>query len=265
MSLFSKLGGELVDIVQWTEDRPDILSHRFQRYNNEIKNGAKLTVREGQLAVMVNEGQLGKDQVADVFKPGMYELNTHNLPILSTIKGWKFGFDSPFRAEIYFFNTRKFTDLKWGTAGPAIMRDAEFGAVRVTAFGIYSIRVTDAKTFLVDLVGTQEDFTTEDIEANLRGKVGIRVKEVMPEIGVPVIDLSGQGGRRRRQDPGAHCARFREARTRIVRSAGAEHRSARGGRARDRSAGCHARDRQHAEFQPVSGRAGTARCGQKRG
>jgi membrane protease subunit (stomatin/prohibitin family) len=192
MSLFAKLGGELVDIVQWTEDRPDILSHRFQRYNNEIKNGAKLTVREGQLAVMVNEGQLGKDQVADVFKPGMYELNTHNLPILSTIKGWKFGFDSPFRAEIYFFNTRKFTDLKWGTAGPAIMRDAEFGAVRVTAFGIYSIRVKDVKTFLVDLVGTQEDFTTEDIEANLRGKVGLRVKEVMPEIGVPIVDLSGK-------------------------------------------------------------------------
>jgi membrane protease subunit (stomatin/prohibitin family) len=192
MSLLSKLTGELIDIVQWTDDRQDILSHRFQRYNNEIKNGAKLTVREGQLAVMVNEGQLGKDQVADVFKPGMYELTTHNLPILSTIKGWKYGFDSPFRAEIYFFNTRKFTDLKWGTAGPAIMRDSEFGAVRVTAFGIYSIRVKDAKTFLVDLVGTQEDFTTEDIEANLRGKVGMRVKEVMPEIGVPVIDLSSK-------------------------------------------------------------------------
>ena len=192
MSLFTRLSHELVDIVQWTEDRQDILSHRFQRFNNEIKNGAKLTVREGQLAVMVNEGQLGKDQVADVFKPGMYELSTHNLPILSTLQGWKYGFDSPFRAEVYFFNTRKFTDLKWGTAGPAIMRDSEFGAVRVTAFGIYSIRVKDPKTFLVDLVGTQEDFTTEDIEANLRGKVGIRVKEVMPEIGVPVIDLSSK-------------------------------------------------------------------------
>jgi membrane protease subunit (stomatin/prohibitin family) len=165
MSLFSRLGHELIDIVQWTEDRQDILSHRFQRFNNELKNGAKLTVREGQLAVMVNEGQLGKDQVADVFKPGMYELSTHNLPILSTLQGWKYGFDSPFRAEVYFFNTRKFTDLKWGTAGPAIMRDSEFGAVR---------------------------FTTEDIEANLRGKVGIRVKEVMPEIGVPVIDLSAK-------------------------------------------------------------------------
>jgi membrane protease subunit (stomatin/prohibitin family) len=136
MSLFSKIGHELIDIVQWTEDRPDILSHRFQRFNNELKNGAKLTVREGQLAVMVNEGQLGKDQVADVFKPGMYELSTKNLPVLSTLQGWKYGFDSPFRAEVYFFNTRKFTDMKWGTAGPAIMRDSEFGAVRVTAFGI---------------------------------------------------------------------------------------------------------------------------------
>ncbi|MBV8466890.1 MAG: SPFH domain-containing protein [Burkholderiales bacterium] len=192
MGLWGKITGEFVDIVEWVEDRPDILSHRFERYNNEIKNGAKLTVREGQLAILVNEGQLGKDQVADVFGPGMYELTTQNMPILSTLKGWKYGFDSPFRAEVYFFNTRKFTDMKWGTAGPAIMRDAEFGAVRVTAFGIYSIRVKDAKTFLVDLVGTQADFTTEDIEANLRGKVGMRIKEVMPEIGVPIIDLSGK-------------------------------------------------------------------------
>jgi membrane protease subunit (stomatin/prohibitin family) len=192
MSLWNKLTSEFIDIIEWTEDRHDILSHRFERYNNEIKNGAKLTVREGQLAVMVNEGQLGKDQVADVFPPGMYQLTTQNLPVLSTLKGWKYGFDSPFRAEIYFFNTRKFTDMKWGTAGPAIMRDAEFGAVRVTAFGLYSIRLRDPKTFLVDLVGTQADFTLEDIEANLRGKVGMRIKEVMPEIGVPVIDLSSK-------------------------------------------------------------------------
>jgi len=192
MSLWNKLTGEFIDIVQWTDDRPDILSHRFERYQNEIKHGAKLTVREGQLAIMVNEGQLGKDQLADVFAPGMYELTTQNMPILSTLKGWKYGFDSPFRAEVYFFNTRKFTDLKWGTAGPAIMRDAEFGAVRVTAFGIYAIRIKNPKIFLVDLVGTQGDFTTEDIESNLRGKVGMRIKEVMPEIGVPVIDLSSK-------------------------------------------------------------------------
>lgn len=189
MGLWNKLTNEFIDIVEWTQDRPDVLTHRFDRYQNEIKHGAKLTVRPGQLAVVVNEGQIGKDQVADVFPPGMYELNTQNLPILATLKGWKYGFNSPFKAEVYFFNTTKFTDLKWGTAGPATMRDTEFGAVRVTAFGIYSIRIKDAKTFLVDIVGTEADFTVENIEANLRGKVGTRIKEVMPSIGVPVIDL----------------------------------------------------------------------------
>ncbi|GAB3242205.1 SPFH domain-containing protein [Chitinimonas naiadis] len=192
MGLWNKLTNEFIDIVEWTEDRPEVMAHRFERYQNEIKHGAKLTVREGQLAVVVNEGQLGKGQVADVFTPGMYELNTANLPILATLKGWKYGFNSPFKAEVYFFNTRKFTDMKWGTAGPATMRDPEFGAVRVTAFGLYVIRIVDAKTFLVDLMGTKAEFTTEDIEANLRGKVGLRIKEVMPEIGVPVIDLEGK-------------------------------------------------------------------------
>ncbi|MDN3577601.1 SPFH domain-containing protein [Chitinimonas viridis] len=192
MSLWNKLTAEFIDIVEWTEDRPEVMAHRFERHQNELKMGAKLTVREGQLAVVVNEGQLGKNQVADVFTPGMYTLNTENMPILATLKGWKYGFNSPFKAEVYFFNTRKFTDLKWGTAGPATMRDPEFGAVRVTAFGLYVIRIADAKTFLVDIMGTKAEFTTEDIEANLRGKVGTRIKEVMPEIGVPVIDLEGK-------------------------------------------------------------------------
>ncbi|MBL8508443.1 MAG: SPFH domain-containing protein, partial [Chitinimonas sp.] len=118
MSLWNKLTAEFIDIVEWTEDRPEVMAHRFERHQNELKMGAKLTVREGQLAVVVNEGQLGKNQVADVFTPGMYTLNTENMPILATLKGWKYGFNSPFKAEVYFFNTRKFTDLKWGTAGP---------------------------------------------------------------------------------------------------------------------------------------------------
>jgi membrane protease subunit (stomatin/prohibitin family) len=192
MGLWDKLTGEFIDIVEWTEDRADVLVHRFERYQNEIKMGAKLTGREGQLAVMVNEGQLGKGQVADVFGPGMYELNTQNMPILTTLKGWKYGFDSPFKAEVYFFNTRIFTDLKWGTPGPATMRDPEFGVVRVTAFGLYAIRIKDPKTMLVDLVGTKAEFTVADIEDNLRGKVGSRIKEVMPEAGLPVIDLEGK-------------------------------------------------------------------------
>jgi membrane protease subunit (stomatin/prohibitin family) len=192
MSLWGKLTGEFVDIVEWTEDAPDVLVHRFERYNNEIKMGAQLTVREGQLAIMVNEGQMGKGQAADVFQPGMYTLSTQNMPLLSTLQGWKFGFDSPFRAEVYFFNTRLFANLKWGTPGPATMRDPEFGVVRVSAFGIYSIRIHDPKIVLRDLVGTKAEFTTEDIEENLRGKVSTKIKEAMPSLGVPVIDLNSK-------------------------------------------------------------------------
>jgi membrane protease subunit (stomatin/prohibitin family) len=192
MGLWNKLSNEFIDIVEWLDDNPDVMVHRFERYQNEIKMGAKLTVREGQVAVMVNEGQVGKNQLADVFMPGMYELKTENMPLLSTLKGWKYGFNSPFKAEIYFFKTTRFTNLKWGTAGPATMRDPEFGVVRVTAFGIYGIRIRDAKTVLLELVGTKADFTVQDIEENLRGKIGLRIKEVMPEIGVPVIDLEGK-------------------------------------------------------------------------
>ena len=120
-----KLTGELIDIVQWLDDTNNTLVYRFERYNNEIKYGAKLVVREGQMAVFINEGQL-----ADVFKPGTHTLTTQNLPILSTLKGWKYGFESPFKAKVYFVSTRKFTDLKWGTPGPATMRDKDFGVVR---------------------------------------------------------------------------------------------------------------------------------------
>lgn len=192
MGLWNKLSNEFIDIIEWLDDQPDAMVHRFERYQNEIKMGAKLTVREGQVAIMVNEGQLGKGQIADVFMPGMYQLSTENMPLLATLKGWKYGFNSPFKAEVYFFKTTRFTNLKWGTAGPATMRDPEFGVVRVTAFGIYGLRIKDAKTMLLELVGTQADFSTGDIEENLRGKIGLRIKEVMPEIGVPVIDLEAK-------------------------------------------------------------------------
>lgn len=192
MGLWNKLTNEFIDIVEWLDDSPDIMVHRFERYQNEIKMGAKLTVREGQIAIMVNEGQMGKGQMADVFTPGMYTLSTENMPILATLKGWKYGFNSPFKAEVYFFKTTQFTNLRWGTPGPATMRDPEFGVVRVTAFGIYGIRIKDAKTVLTELVGTKGDYTTADIEENLRAKIGSRIKEVMPEIGVPVIDLESK-------------------------------------------------------------------------
>ena len=119
---------QFVDVIQWTDDSPDTMVWRFERQGNEIKYGAKLTVREGQTAVFVNEGE-----IADTFTPGMYELFTRNLPILSTLQAWPHGFESPFKAEVYFCSSRVFTDLKWGTKNPVIARDAEFGAVRLRA------------------------------------------------------------------------------------------------------------------------------------
>ena len=187
MALWDKLMGELVDIVEWLDDSTDTLAYRFERYQNEIKYGAKLVVREGQMAAFVNEGKL-----ADVFKPGTYELTTQNLPILATLRGWKYGFNSPFKAEVYFVSTRKFTSLKWGTPGPAMMRDRDFGIIRATAFGLYSIRVKDPGVFVKDLVGTNARFTTTDIEENLRGKIGLRIKELMPELGIPVVEMEAK-------------------------------------------------------------------------
>ena len=187
VDLWKKLTGELIDIVEWLDDSNNTLVYRFERMNNEIKYGAKLTVREGQMAVFINEGQL-----ADVYKPGMFTLTTQNMPILATLKGWKYGFESPFKAEVYFVNTRKFTDLKWGTPGPATMRDKEFGIVRATAFGIYTIRIKDPGVFIKDISGTEGRFTTDQIQENLRGKIGLRIKEVMPELGLSIIDMEAK-------------------------------------------------------------------------
>lgn len=187
MGLWDKLTGELIDIIQWLDDTNDTMVYRFERYGNEIKYNAKLVVREGQMAAFINEGQL-----ADVFKPGTYTLETRNLPVLATLQGWKYGFESPFKAEVYFCSTRQFTNLKWGTPGPCTMRDPEFGAVRVTAFGLYSLKIKEPAIFIREIVGTEGNFTTDSIEDNLRGKIGSRIKEVMPDSGIPVIDLESK-------------------------------------------------------------------------
>lgn len=187
MNLFQKARGEFIDIVQWTEpDQSDILAWRFQRYHNEIKMGAQLTVREGQAAVFVNEGKL-----ADVFNPGMYTLATRNLPILSTLKGWKYGFDSPFRAEVYFICTRQFTDLKWGTPNPIMMRDPEFGVVRIRAFGTYAMRVSDPATFLRQQVATNPEFETFQISEQMRDTIVSRFTDVLGQAHIPALELAG--------------------------------------------------------------------------
>ncbi len=185
MGLFDKLKNEFIDIIEWTDGSNDTMVWRFPRYQNEIKNGAKLTVRESQVAVFVNEGQF-----ADVFLPGMYELKTQNLPILSTLKGWKYGFDSPFKAEIYFVNTKQFTNLKYGTKNPIMLRDAEFGPVRIRAFGSYALRITDAKMFLKEIAGTDDHVTTEEITENLRNIVMTRFTDAVASAKIPVLDMA---------------------------------------------------------------------------
>src|SRR5262245_59587282 len=187
MRLMDKLRGELIDIIEWTEpSQHDILAYRFPRYNNEIKMGAKLTVREGQSAVFVNEGQ-----IADVFKPGMYTLQTENMPILSTLKGWKYGFNSPFKAEVYFVSTRQWTDLKWGTQNPIMMRDPEFGPVRVRAFGTYAMHVSDPGVFLRQLVATDPSFEKYEIANQLRNTIVSRFVDALGQAKIAVLDLAG--------------------------------------------------------------------------
>ncbi len=185
MGLFDKLKGEFIDVIAWTDDSPNTLVHRFPRHNNEIKNGAELTVRESQAAVFIDEGQL-----ADVFGPGMYQLETANLPILSTLKGWKHGFESPFKAEVYFVNMRQFTDQKWGTKNPITMRDPEFGPVRVRAFGSYAIRVSDPGKFIKEIVGTDGHFTTEEVTDQIRNILVSRFSDAMASSGIAVLDMA---------------------------------------------------------------------------
>jgi len=187
MSIFDKIKGEFIDIIQWTEDSPDTMVYRFERYGNQIKNGAQLTVRESQVAVFVNEGQ-----IADVFTPGMYTLSTENMPIMSTLKGWKYGFNSPFVAEVYFVSTKRFTDCKWGTMNPIMMRDPDFGIVRVRAFGTYVIQVSDAAKFLRTVVGTSGEFTSDGITNQIRNVIVSRFTDVIGQAKIPVLDLAGK-------------------------------------------------------------------------
>src|SRR6478736_393448 len=181
------IAGQFIDIIEWTEPSSnETLSYRFTRHKNEIKNGAKLIVREGQAAVFIREGQL-----ADVKMPGMYTLDTKNLPILSTIIGWKYGFESPFKAEVYFISTKQWTDQKWGTQSPIMIRDPEFGPIRARAFGTYAFRVSDPGTFLKELVATDPSFETFEISNQLRNVIVSRLVDVLGSAKIPMLDLAG--------------------------------------------------------------------------
>ena len=176
-----KLSNEFIDIVEWLDYTDDTIAYRFERYQNEIKNGAKLIVREGQTAVFINEGQL-----ADVFGPGTYDLTTQNLPILSTLKGWKYGFNSPFKAEVYFVNTHLFTDEKWGTKSPITLSDDRFGLVEIRAFGTYAFKISDAGKFIKDIVGTDSNFTNFEINEHLKSLIATRFTNTVGQANLPI-------------------------------------------------------------------------------
>jgi len=185
MGLWDKISSQLIDIIEWLDDTRDTMVWRFPRYQNEIKNGAKLIVRESQVAAFIHEGKLG-----DIFHPGTYTLETKNLPILGTLKGWKYGFNSPFRSEVYFVNTRTFTDRKWGTKNPIMMRDPEFGPVRLRAFGSFAMKVSDPPTFIKQVAGTGSQFTIDEFDEQLRSMMVSRFADVAGESRVPVLDMA---------------------------------------------------------------------------
>jgi membrane protease subunit (stomatin/prohibitin family) len=181
MGIFDKIRGEFVDIIEWQDSTSDTLVWRFPRYQNEIKMGAKLTVRESQVAVFMNEGK-----IADIFSPGMYTLQTENMPILTTLKGWKYGFNSPFKADVYFVSTRQFTNQKWGTKNPITLDDQRFGMIEIRAFGTYVFQVTDAGKFIKEIAGTDANFSTEGVAGQLRSLIVTKFSDAVGEGNIPV-------------------------------------------------------------------------------
>ncbi|MFT6104573.1 MAG: membrane protease subunit (stomatin/prohibitin family) [Paracoccaceae bacterium] len=185
MGIFDFLAGQFIDVIHWTDDTRDTMVWRFEREGHEIKYGAKLTVREGQAAVFVHEGQL-----ADVFTPGLYMLETNNMPIMTSLQHWDHGFKSPFKSEIYFVSTTRFNDLKWGTKNPVMLRDPEFGPTRIRAFGTYSVRITEPARFMTEIVGTDGEFTMDEISYQIRNIIVQQASRVMASSGIPVLDMA---------------------------------------------------------------------------
>src|SRR2546425_4435337 len=176
---------QFIEVIEWLDDSSDTMLYRFPVRDQEIKNGAELIVRESQAAVFVHEGQ-----IADVFGAGRYSIEGGNTPILSKLGAWKHGFNSPIKSEVYFVNTKQFTDLKWGTSNPVMMRDADFGMVRLRAFGIYSMRVADPRELIKQIAGTNSRFVTEDIEGQLRRTMVSAFSDSLAESKIAALDLA---------------------------------------------------------------------------
>ena len=186
-SIKEKAFGQFIDVIEWVDATRNTLVWKFPRGDNEIKNGAQLIVRESQAAVFLHEGELG-----DVFKPGRVQLSTNNIPILTTLKSWKYAFNSPFKADVYFVNTRQFTDQKWGTSNPIMLRDAEFGPIRLRAFGNYAFSVTDPGKFIITMAGTNPLLVSEDVTGQLRNLLVSRFADALGEAKIPALDLAAQ-------------------------------------------------------------------------
>ncbi|MBI3269072.1 MAG: SPFH domain-containing protein [Planctomycetes bacterium] len=187
MGILDFIKNQAIDVISWLDDSTDTLCYRFQTNGQEIKRGAQLTVREGQAAIFVHEGQMG-----DVFKPGLFTLTTQNIPILTKLSSWKYGFESPFKAEVYFVSTKPYIDMKWGTATPVALRDADFGIVRVRAHGIYTIQIVDPALFFKSYVGTDGYFTIEKIQGQLRTTLVSSFTTTLGQAKIPVLDLAAK-------------------------------------------------------------------------
>lgn len=186
MGIFNFLFGGNIDIIEWLEDRNDIVLWKFPDKERDIKYGAQLIVMESQMAILVDQGQ-----IADVFFPGRHELHTENLPLLTALKHWEYGFESPFKADVYFVSSKTFTDLKWGTSQPIYMHDSRLGDIRVSAFGVYFIKITDPSLFFSEFSGTSPTLMLEDIESRLRGLVAPAFGECIAQANIPLSRLSG--------------------------------------------------------------------------
>jgi membrane protease subunit (stomatin/prohibitin family) len=185
MSLRDFLSKQFIDVIDWVEPGDGILAYRFPMQDREIQNGGKLTVRDSQMAVFVNEGR-----VADVFSPGLYTLNTNTLPILTYLMNWDKAFKSPFKSDVYYFSTRIQTDQHWGTQNPITIRDKEFGAIRLRAFGIYAYHILDPKVFYTKISGTRDTYTVVDLEGQLRNTIVGRITDTFAGSQVPFLDMA---------------------------------------------------------------------------
>jgi membrane protease subunit (stomatin/prohibitin family) len=189
MSLRDFISKQFIDVIDWVEPEEGILAYRYPMQDREIQNGGKLTVRDSQFAVFVNEGT-----VADTFKPGLYTLTTQTLPILTYLKNWDKAFQSPFKSDVYFFSTRIQTDQHWGTQNPITIRDKEFGAIRLRGFGIYSYHLSDAKTFYSKISGTRDLYRVADLEGQLRNTIIAKMTDAFAASQVPFLDMAANQG-----------------------------------------------------------------------